>query len=976
MMGIKWSKSLKALVAGCLLIVPSMLVIQSGSLPVEAASANGPYLTRSIAMGTTHSCAVMTDKTVKCWGQNSYGQLGDGTSTNRDFPVDVQGVAGALTVSAGNTHSCALIEDGTVMCWGQSWFTGTGDTTALAEPQPVVGLSGVVQIESYHSSSCALDDLGQVFCWGLRADIEGPTSNSYLNASIPYQVSGISGMSQLTVGGNRACAIAASGSIKCWGQRTGGALGDGLSETSRASDPVSVLGISNAVHISSGGSNTCAVLSNGTVRCWGSTVNSQIGISPNEVVSTPVAIPGISGAVKVAVNSSVGCAVLASGNTKCWGSTSNGQIGAGPLNSTRWLSATLVLGVSDAVEIKTGATSVCVRLSNGYVKCWGSNSGGQIAQGFSKSATFNAPVFIKGPNVITFETPVNKTLGDSAFSMSSLASSSSGLPVSFATNSSSACFAKEDMVIIKATGSCWIVAYQRGSDHVASALPVLRTFNVNDWTGTRTNAVVTFRFRTSEGLPVTGLRVTWQALGAENPATGTANVTASNGSLTMSVISGPTQITVTSLYQPDDNSSFRKNSVDFFLNNYTTTRLLTQGEVVIDVGQRPTHINKVVNVELADGTPVRGATVFLAVKTNVWESPSRTLTGKKFTGFATWHTSDQANSSWPCGPNGNSFFDNSETNVKGSTDVDGRVVLKAFASTGSDNQVTACYNDTEFAQTRTITLSPTGPTTIVLGYMAKVNVSVSRMSVSAGGSESVSAQVVDANGNPVSSQSVQVMAGNVDSTATALTCSGSQGTTNANGFVTVNICPSTSGNYFLKSNGALSSRLIYVTVGASESSGGGGGGGGGGGDDDEPVAAPKLTPTTTAAPRVIAAPKPASVPIMPAKAGVVVPNVVQPKAAVAQGLAIAATSNKVTVALKSPAATTSTAKISSYVVTVRSSTGVIVKRVTVAVKTAGQTVSPAIAIAKSGNYVIEISGKNSKGRVLGTYKSSAIKVGK
>jgi hypothetical protein len=257
--------------------------------------------------------------------------------------------------------------------------------------------------------------------------------------------------------------------------------------------------------------------------------------------------------------------------------------------------------------------------------------------------------------------------------------------------------------------------------------------------------------------------------------------------------------------------------------------------------------------------------------------------------------------------------------------------------------------------------------------MAKVNVSVSRMSVSAGGSESVSAQVVDANGNPVSSQSVQVMAGNVDSTATALTCSGSQGTTNANGFVTVNICPSTSGNYFLKSNGALSSRLIYVTVGASESSGGGGGGGG---DDDEPVVAPKLTPTTTAAPRVIAAPKPASVPIMPAKAGVVVPNVVQPKAAVAQGLAIAATSNKVTVALKSPAATTSTAKISSYVVTVRSSTGAIVKRVTVAVKTAGQTVSPAIAIAKSGNYVIEISGKNSKGKVLGTYKSSAIKVGK
>ena len=141
--------------------------------------------------------------------------------------------------------------------------------------------------------------------------------------------------------------------------------------------------------------------------------------------------------------------------------------------------------------------------------------------------------------------------------------------------------------------------------------------------------------------------------------------------------------------------------------------------------------------------------------------------------------------------------------------------------------------------------------------------------------------------------------------------------------------------------------------------------------------APKPTPSSsTLAPRISVPTPNAKAPVIPSTAGTVVPNLVQPKAAVAQGLAIAATSNKVTIALKSPVATTSTAKISSYVVTVRSSTGAIVKRLTVAVKTAGQTVSPAIAIAKSGNYVIEISGKNSKGKVLGTYKSAAIKVGK
>jgi hypothetical protein len=114
--------------------------------------------------------------------------------------------------------------------------------------------------------------------------------------------------------------------------------------------------------------------------------------------------------------------------------------------------------------------------------------------------------------------------------------------------------------------------------------------------------------------------------------------------------------------------------------------------------------------------------------------------------------------------------------------------------------------------------------------MARVNVSVSSLSVAPGGTESVSAQLIDANGNEISSQSVQVMSGSVDSAATPLTCAGSRGTTNSDGRVTVNICPSASGNFFLKSTGALSSRLIYVSVGGSNSVPDSGGGGGG--DDD------------------------------------------------------------------------------------------------------------------------------------------------
>lgn len=977
------TKVLRKFVSFLIIVCSIGLVLLDDSGMTLASSADGPYETRSISVGTNHSCAVMIDKSVKCWGTNDKGQLGDGTVINRDFPVNVVGVSNAVSVAVGFVHSCALLENMSVMCWGQSMYSGTGDQSLIAHPQLVSNLGNVTQIASSIWQTCALTALAEVYCWGARSDIEGPIPNSFSIATIPYQVAGISRASQISVGMSSACALIDDGTVDCWGLQTNGALGNGASESIRISNPVSVSGIYNAISIGvgSGSGASCAVLSSGSVKCWGAWVNRQLGTSTYPAL-TPVQVPGITTAQKVATNASVGCAILSSNTVKCWGATSGGMIGAGPFNGTNWLPATAVSGITSAVEISLGGSSACVRLLNGYVKCWGSNASGQIAQGFNKTnwksgGSFHTPVFIKGPNVITLGLPTNKTLGDEPFSMASIASTSSGLPVTLSSRGL-ACLAKEDIVIVKDVGSCQITADQVGSDHVAAALPVSTSFVVNEWSGSRTNAVVTFRFRTTEGIPVTGLRVSWRALGAENPATGTANVTSANGSVTTSVISGPTLISVTSLYQPDDNSSFRKNSVDFFLNNYTTTRLLTHGEVVIDVGQRPTLLNKVVNVELADGTPVRGATVFLNVRTNIWESPSRTLTGKKLAGFATWHTADQANTSWPCGPNGSSYFDSSETNIRGSTDVDGRVILKAFTSTGSDDQVTACYNDSEFAQTRTISFSPIGPTTIVLGYMARVNVSVSRLSVTSGGSESVSAQVVDANGNPVSSQSVQVMAGSVDSIATPLTCAGSRGTTNGNGRVTLNICPAASGNYFLKSNGALSSRLIYVSVGSSPEANSGGGG-----DDDDDATAnpsttiPKLVPSTSTVPPRNSVPAfNSKVPVISVTAGTVVPNLVQPKAAVAQGLAIATTSNKITVALKSPVATTAIARVSSYVVTIRSIGGAIVKRVTVAVKTAGDSVAPAIAIAKSGNYVIEVSGRNSKGKVLGTYKSAAIKVGK
>jgi alpha-tubulin suppressor-like RCC1 family protein len=272
MMGINWSKSLKVLFAGCLLLVQSMLVIESGSSSVEAASAEGPYVTQSISVGTNHSCAVMSDKTVKCWGANDRGQLGDGTITNRDFPVNANGITNAISVAVGYTYSCALTEIGTVLCWGSSMQTGSGDTTLITgQPTAVSDLSGVTQISAGIWQTCALKSSGEVFCWGVRPDIDGPIPNSFTIASVPYQVTGLNQAVEISVGMSSACALISDGSVKCWGTQTNGALGDGASASTRIANPVAVNGISNAVSISLGSSSgACAVLSTGSVKCWGS----------------------------------------------------------------------------------------------------------------------------------------------------------------------------------------------------------------------------------------------------------------------------------------------------------------------------------------------------------------------------------------------------------------------------------------------------------------------------------------------------------------------------------------------------------------------------------------------------------------------------------------------------------------------------------------------------------------------------------
>jgi alpha-tubulin suppressor-like RCC1 family protein len=254
----------------------------------------------AVAVGESHTCALMTGGTVKCWGQNGYGQFGNGaTSVASTVPVDVQGLTGVLAIAAGGGgHNCALVTGGAVKCWGYGAWGEIGDGAAVNRlaPTDVSGLgSGVVAIDNGYVTSCARTAAGGLKCWGHNGSGEVGNGTATVTITTPVDVSGLtSGVTSFGIGYYHSCAVVADGSARCWGYNNSGQLGNGL--TSNSNVPVTVNGIGNDnAAITPGYDHTCSLTSSGSVKCWGNNTYAQLG--DNTVVSkaTPQVVPGLYG---------------------------------------------------------------------------------------------------------------------------------------------------------------------------------------------------------------------------------------------------------------------------------------------------------------------------------------------------------------------------------------------------------------------------------------------------------------------------------------------------------------------------------------------------------------------------------------------------------------------------------------------------------------------------------------------------------
>jgi alpha-tubulin suppressor-like RCC1 family protein len=366
----------------------------------EPSDADTPATDRGeLALGFNHACGRLPDGTVRCWGDNGAGQVGDGVpfdGTRPDVlrPQAVPGIKDAIAIAAGVSHTCVVHKGGTVSCWGSNFFGQLGDGTVERSSRPVkvLGLQNATALAGGTSFTCALRTDKTVACWG--ANYSGQLGDGLkVDRPTAAPVKGLAGAIGIAAASDHACAVLESGEVVCWGGNSEGQLGIG--STTESLSPTKLNALSDIAQVAAAARFSCARQTSGRIYCWGNNEYGQLGngsptAAPNP---SPIVVPSVGDAVFLWTGIEHACAVRKTGAVACWGAAAEGQLGTGSAPADASIATpSPVVGLPSALAVWTGGTRSCSIVTDGRALCWGQNSTGQLGNGTTDSAF--APVVV------------------------------------------------------------------------------------------------------------------------------------------------------------------------------------------------------------------------------------------------------------------------------------------------------------------------------------------------------------------------------------------------------------------------------------------------------------------------------------------------------------------------------------------------------------------------------------------------------
>lgn len=346
-----------------------------------------------VTNGLIHTCGLTPDNRVFCWGYNLYGQLGDGTKTDRHLPRLVAGGLHFKAVSAGAFLTCGIGLDDKAYCWGDNRHGAVGDGTSQAtrlKPTAVAGGRRFRQLRAGGDHVCAVTFDDVVFCWGNNSvdELGAPTPTTD-HSTVPLKVvTGGLVFHRVIPGGAHTCALTAANVAYCWGDNSHGQLGNSVHFHTMT--PTRVSGTRTFNQMAAGQNHTCGV-SGGKAYCWGTNFSGELGDGTTTERDVPTLVVG--GLTFKATNAL--CGITTSNQAYCWGYNSDGQVGDGTFGYRNYRTVPKkVAGGFTFVELSGSATTVhnCAITPEHRAYCWGNNSFGELGIGTTKDSPKPVPV--------------------------------------------------------------------------------------------------------------------------------------------------------------------------------------------------------------------------------------------------------------------------------------------------------------------------------------------------------------------------------------------------------------------------------------------------------------------------------------------------------------------------------------------------------------------------------------------------------